>query len=130
MEPTTNITIFCCLVLIIILVNNNSNHDSNHDSNPHLKNKGGCSVNPEGNPEGNNGSLVDKNMIVENPINYLERNNYNNIPLENIIKNNEISRDVQPLLVPYETGDFYNKKNRKGVLRDVDEFLHEELIIK
>lgn len=126
MEPSTNITIFCCLVLIIILVNNNSNPDSN----PDLKTNGGCSVNPEGNPEGNNGSLVNKNMIVENPINYLERNSYNNIPLENIIKNNEISRDVQPLLVPYETGDFYNKKNRKGVLRDVDEFLHEELIIK
>ena len=130
MEPTTNITIFCCLVLIIILVNNNSNNDSN----PDLKTNGGCSVNlhgnPHGSPEGNNGSLVDKNMIIENPINYLERNSYNNIPLENIIKNNEISRDVQPLLVPYETGDFYNKKNRKGVLRDVDEFLHEELIIK
>ncbi len=100
-SSSKTITVFCLIVIIFILIINR----------------------PIAKPK-------PKKKIIANPIQYLEEKKYKKNPLENIIKDKPLSREVKPLFKTYESGEFYDKKTSKGKILDVDEFMHKELSIK
>ena len=52
--------------------------------------------------------------VIANPIEYLEKKKYKKSPLEDIIVNNQLSREVKPLFKTYDSGDYYDKKYRNA----------------
>lgn len=102
-SSSKTITVFCLIIIIFILIINR----------PIAK--------PKPKP---------KKKIIANPIEYLEKKKYKKNPLENIITDKPLSREVKPLFKTYDSGEFYDKKTSKGKILDVDEFMHKELRIK
>ena len=96
------LTVFCLAVIIIILILNR----------PIAK--------PKPKPK----------KVVANPIQYLKKKKYKKNPLEKIILDKPLSRDVKPLFKTYESGEYYDKKTSRGKPFFVDEFMYKNLKIK